>query len=161
MTHRRAREASLLLRAAWREKSDYWSMDRLVFCDESASNEKTGWRKRGWSPRGLNCSDLMSTKRTKRWSVLPALTINGYLEGTLIYQGSVKESLFLYWLQYTVLPQLTPGYHILVMDNASIHTSTKVRQLCQTFGVQLEYLPPYSPDFNPIEQSFNVLKAWI
>ena len=47
------------------------------------------------------------------------------------------------------------------MDNASIHTSAEVRQLCKECGVQLEYLPPYSPHFNPIEQTFNVLKAWI
>jgi hypothetical protein len=47
------------------------------------------------------------------------------------------------------------------MDNASIHRSDLVAQLCQDAGIQLEYLPLYSPDLNPIEDSFNVLKAWV
>lgn len=47
------------------------------------------------------------------------------------------------------------------MDNATIHHSDRIKSLCADSGVELEYLPPYSPDFNPIEQSFNVLKAWV
>jgi transposase len=47
------------------------------------------------------------------------------------------------------------------MDNASIHRSPEIVQLCSEAGIQIEYLPPYSPDFNPIERSFKVLKSWI
>jgi hypothetical protein len=59
-------------------------MDRLVFLNESAANEHTGYRKRGWSPRGVDCTDLVTTKWFTRWSILPALTINGYLPDPLI-----------------------------------------------------------------------------
>jgi transposase len=50
---------------------------------------------------------------------------------------------------------------ILVVDNASIHRGVRVQQLCDAFGVMLHYLPPYSPDYNPIEQSFKKLKSWL
>lgn len=50
---------------------------------------------------------------------------------------------------------------MLILDNASIHRSREVQDLCERTGVKLEYLPPYSPDYNPIELVFNTLKAWI
>jgi transposase InsO family protein len=99
-------------------------------------------------------------RRERRWSVLPAMTIDGYLEDPLVVQGSVTIEAFEEWFEYKVLPQLHAG-QIVVMDNASIHRSDLVKQLCLTHGIQLEYLPPYSPDLNPIEESFNALKLWV
>ena len=64
------------------------------------------------------------------------------------------------WLRDHVLPQLGNDW-ILIMDNASIHCGKEVKELVSSFGVQLEYLPPYSPDCNPIESSFHILKQWI
>lgn len=128
--------------------------------DESAACERTGWRKFGWSLRGAPCFTSAPVKRSERWSILPAITINGYLDGTLIIQGSITAEIFMNWLESTVLPQLEIGM-ILVMDNASIHRVEGIAELCKRFFVQLEYLPPYSPDYNPIESSFSSLKAWI
>jgi transposase len=88
------------------------------------------------------------------------MTINGYLQDPLIIQGGVTMAMFEEWFESKLLPQLTPGM-IVVMDNASCHQSEFVRQLCLDHGIQLEKLPPYSPDLNPIEESFNVLKAWV
>jgi transposase len=59
-----------------------------------------------------------------------------------------------------VIPYLRPG-SVLVLDNASIHRDPSLIQLVESAGFELLYLPPYSPDLNPIEQTFNVLKAWI
>jgi hypothetical protein len=81
---RRALEASGELCAMYRTKVERYSMDRLVFLDESAANERTGYRKRGWSPQGQDCTNLVTTKWFTRWSILPALTINGYLPDPLI-----------------------------------------------------------------------------
>jgi transposase len=92
--------------------------------------------------------------------VLPALTWKGYLAGTLIRQGSITAEVFEEWLEFTVLPQLEAGT-ILVLDNASIHRSARVKELVEAASCFLEYLPPYSPDFNPIEISFAWLKEWI
>lgn len=157
---RRAQQASAELRAVYKAKSRKWTIDRLVFVDESACCERTGYRKYGWSPKGVDCTELKSLRRGERWSVLPAITVNGYLPGELIVQGSITAEIFVWWLRNAVLPQLT-AFNILVMDNASIHHSLEVKEACAEFGVPIEYLPPYSPDFNPIESTFNVLKAWV
>jgi hypothetical protein len=148
------------LRAHWRAKSLYWQQSQIVFIDESAAAPRTGDRKRGWSPIGLPILDTQRLRRDKRWSVLPALTLEGYLEDPLIVEGAVTMDLFEEWFEGKVLPQLQPG-HIIVMDNASIHRSDLVKELCDNAGIQLEVLPPYSPDFNPIEESFNTLKSWV
>lgn len=93
---------------------------------------------------------------------MPALTVNGYLDNsTLIYQGSIDQKLFCQWLDKKVLPKLRPQYHVLVMDNCAIHHGDKVKDLCESYGIEIQYLPPYSPDYNPIEFTFNTLKAWI
>jgi transposase len=148
------------IRALWRAKGLYWQLHQLVFLDESACLPRTGDRNRGWSPVGLPRYDTQLLSRSKRWSVLPAMMINGYLAEPLIIEGGVTMEVFGEWFEHKLLPQLTPG-QIIVMDSASIHHSEIVRALCQGNGLQLEYLPLYSPDLNPIEQSFNVLKAWV
>ena len=162
-TQARRRDAarSAPLRALWCEKSGKWSPEQLVFCDESAANNRTRWRRYGWSPRG-QYPVVDGGGKGDRYSILPLLTINGYLPAsTLVVKGSVKRDLYLHWLQHTVLPLLTPGYHILVMDNRSTHHGEDIQPLCDNFGIQLEYLPPYSPDHNPIESTFGTLKQWI
>ena len=131
-----------------------------MFVDESAANCKTGWRKRGWSPKGLTPRDLQSTPIKDRMSVLPAMTISGYIEeATLIHPGSINRDLYLHWHQFILLPLLTPGYHILVMDNNSTHHGEDIRPVCEGYGIEIQYRPPYSPDYNPSELTFNVLKA--
>jgi hypothetical protein len=160
VTRKVARQRNEVLRSHWHAKRLWWQQHQLVFIDESASSPRTGDRKRGWSPVGLHCFDLQRLRREMRWSVLPAMTVDGYLQDPLIVQGAVTMHLFENWIENKVLPQLTPGM-IIVMDNASIHRSDLVRQLCLGQGIQLEFLPPYSPDLNPIEESFNVLKAWV
>jgi hypothetical protein len=131
-----------------------------VFIDESAAAPRIGDRKRGWSPIRLPILDTQRLRRDKRWSVLPAITLEGYLGDPLIVEGAVTMDLFEEWFEEKVLPQLQPS-HIVVMDNASIHRSDLVKELCMDAGIQLEFLPPYSPDYNPIEQSFNTLKSWV
>jgi transposase len=157
---KRAEQRNETLRSHWRAKRLFWYQEQIVFIDESASSPRTGDRKRGWSPIGIPCLDTQRLRREVRWSVLPALTVNGYLQDPLIIQGGVTMLLFEDWFESKLLPQLRLGM-IVVMDNASCHRSEFVRQLCLAQGIQLEFLPPYSPDLNPIEESFNVLKAWV
>lgn len=83
------------------------------------------------------------------------MTISGWLARPLIHQGSVTREIFLEWLEQDVLPHLGPGW-TLIMDHASIHRGQEVKDLVAQSGVILEYLPPYSPDFNPIESSFQI-----
>jgi transposase len=155
-----AAQRSDRLRADWRTRCLHWPVDKLCMVDESGANERTGYRKRGWSPVGQSCIELRALRKGERWSVLPALTVRGYLQQPLIIQGGVNKEAFVWWLVNIVIPQLEYG-SILVMDNASIHHNLDIDDLLESRGMRIEYLPPYSPDLNPIENTFQVLKSWI
>lgn len=99
----------------------------LIFMDESAANEKTGDRKRGWSPIGLPAVTTRSLHRSKRWSILPAFTTAGYIAWE-IHQGSITREIFNDFIAGQVLPQcgsysLREPFSVLIMDNAVIHHS--------------------------------------
>jgi transposase len=160
VTIRNAAQRNAPLRARWHSKAEKWPADKLCFIDETASCEKTGWRRRGWSPKGLKCTDIRSCKREERWSVLPALTIYGLLLEPLIIQGSVTREAFVWWLVNKVIPYLPPS-SIIIMDNCSIHHNLGLDELLELRGLTIEYLPPYSPDYNPIELVFQTLKLWV
>ena len=157
---KKALEASAELRSVYHARRASWQSHRLIFIDESGANERTGDRKFGWSPFGVHCMEMKPVKRSERWSILPALSVNGYLPGTLVYQGSINGELFTAWIRETVLPQCSTD-SILIMDNASIHKTPEFLALIRDARIQVEFLPPYSPDFNPIKLSFAILKAWI
>lgn len=156
-----AKEQSEPLRRTFAARIQHlYKARQIVAVDESACNERTGDRKYGWSPINIPVELEYSIKRSERWSVLPAITVDGYLSFTMI-QGSITAEIFEEFLELNVLPYCAAGYSVIVMDNASIHRSGRVEELCRSFGVDIEYLPPYSPDFNLIEKSFKVLKSWI
>lgn len=158
---KRAAEQSEPLRRVFRARlQQNYHAEQIVAIDESACNERTSDRKYGWGPIGEAVELEYSMKRSERWSVLPAMTIDGYLAHR-IFQGSITSEIMEDFLEHQVLPLCTRNYHVLLMDNASIHRSPRIRELCHAFGVQLEFLPPYSPDYNPIERSFKALKSWI
>ena len=101
--------------------------------------------------------------QSKRWSILPAYTIDGYI-AHIIHHGTITTSIFNEFVRSEVLPQCTPfpgPRSVLITDNARIHISAELEQMCQKTGVVIARLPPYSPDFNPIETSFAMLKKWI
>jgi transposase len=151
-----------VLRAHWQAKMTEYSAAQLVVVDESAANERTGDRRWGWSERGNTCRVTGSGIRSTRWSILPAIGINGYLDYE-IYHGSFNAERFNGFIQ-RLLTKMEPfpgPRSVLVMDNAPIHGSQELRDLCRERGVILEHLPPYSPDFSPIESSFHSLKAWM
>jgi transposase len=159
----RAAQRNETLRNAWVGIQKSCVADQLIFLNESASNERTGDRKYGWAPIGSGCGVARPLKRSERWSVLPALTVDGYLS-YLILQGSITSAIFKAFVEERVLPHCTPypgPRSVLILDNASIHKSTRLQELCDKHGVLLKFLPPYSPDFNPIEATFNDIKAWI
>jgi transposase len=158
---KKAAEQSDALRRVFQARCQQnYTAEQIVAVDESACNERTGDRKYGWGPVGQSVTLSYSMKRSERWSLLPAMTVNGYLAHR-IFQGAITAELMEDFLREDVLPHLDAGYHVLLMDNASIHRSPAIAQLCLESGIQLEYLPPYSPDYNPIEKTFKVLKSWM
>jgi transposase len=151
------------LRDVWLVKLSDFHARQLVFIDESGANERNGRRRNGWAPKGCAAYIKDILQYTKNWSILPAYSIDGYIS-TVMFKGSINGERFEEFVIEYVLPLCTPfpgRNSVLVMDNASIHKSERLVRACIEAGVLLRYLPPYSPDFNPIEESFSDLKAWI
>ena len=106
---------------------------------------------------------VQDLRRSKRWSILPAFTVDGYIAWE-VHQGSITALIFNDFVLNHVLPHCTADggpRSVLVLDNARIHWNDDLIQMCEAANVTLARLPPYSPDFNPIETSFALLKAWI
>jgi transposase len=100
--------------------------------------------------------------RGQRYQILPAYAQDGVILSR-IFQGSTDASFFESFIEQLLQPcgMWPEPKSVLVMDNASFHRSDQIKQLCYDAGVKLIYLPPYSPDFNPIEEFFAELKALI
>lgn len=79
------------------------------------------------------------------------------IKAPIRYSGTANSDLFLYWLETLLLPVLKKG-QVVIMDNCSIHKSLKVKELIESVGCRLIYLPPYSPDLNPIENYWAIMK---
>ena len=158
-----AAQRSQDLRDWWMQRLVGWRGNQLVYLDESASSERTGERPTGWAPIGDTPTLIRSLKRHKRWSILPAIALEGYIAYT-IHQGSITTEIFNDFVRYQVLPLCSPvpgPRSVLVCDNHITHKSQELEDMCLEAGVELAFLPPYSPDLNPIETSFSILKAWI
>jgi hypothetical protein len=157
---KRALERSQELRDHWMERVQHWHVEQVVCVDESAANERTPDRKYGWAPIGSTPVEDVPTVRSKRWSILPAYTLDGYLSYEL-FQGSFTAERFNNFVRNQVLPHMAPfepggrRLSVLVLDNARIHRTHELEDMCAEAGVRLEFLPPYCPDFNPIEASFH------
>lgn len=135
---------------------------QLVYVDESGCDKRSGIRRTGWSPPGITPVERSKFHRGQRYQILPAYSQDGIVISH-IYKGSTDAALF-----ENLIEQLLhhcgryPGPRsVLIMDNASFHRSERVEQMCIEKGVRLIYLPPYSPDLNPIEEFFAELKAFI
>ena len=93
--------------------------------DESAANEYTSNRKHDWAPIGVTPHEYRLFKRSERWSILSAYTVDGYITWEIM-QGSFTAELFEEFIEFKVLPRCNPypgERSIIIMDNASIHTS--------------------------------------
>jgi transposase len=160
-----ARDRSELMRTEYLYEMRAFQAEDLIFLDESIFNEKTGWRKKAYAPIGNEARYQTDINRGRTWSILPAMSIDGYLPCTAIREGYFKTEDICEWITTQLLPAIAERYGarpmVLVLDNVSVHVADEVTQPIVNAGHLIKYLPPYSPDFNPIEMSFSVLKAWI
>ena len=95
----------------------------------------------------------------KTLSTIAALTVNGML-GHATFEGATDTDMFLEFVRTGLLPNLKRG-QIVVLDNLSVHTSPGVATMIESAGAKVMYLPPYSPDFNPIEMAISKIKAYV
>ena len=94
-----------------------------MYIDETAANELTVFRRYGWSPIGLPAKQIASAKKTKKWSILPLYTYDGFVDWKIVH-GSFNGDLFIEFLEEQVIPHTNPypGLRsVLIMDNAKIH----------------------------------------
>lgn len=99
---------------------------------------------------------LVSGQRRPRTSLIAAHR-DGRFEEPLLFEGTCDTVVFNTWLKTRLCPRLN-AQHLVIMDNAAFHTSSETAELIKATGATLLFLPPYSPDFNPIEQDFAALK---
>jgi transposase len=138
------------------------SPEHFVFVDESGCDKRIGFRRTGWSPIGTTPLQIARFQREQRYQTLPAYTIDRVIFSQ-IFQGTTDSEVFEDFIEQ-LLPlcgRWPEPQSVLVMDNASIHHTDRITQICADAGVKLVYLPPYSPDLNPIEEFFAELKAFI
>ncbi|KAJ2932106.1 hypothetical protein H1R20_g5000, partial [Candolleomyces eurysporus] len=139
-----------------------YSPEQLVFVDESACNRNTTKRSHGWAPVGTRSRRRDYFVRGQRYSILPALSLDGILHLDIIDRAYTSELFngFIDGLLNNMNPFPAPN-SVIVMDNASIHKSDELRAMVEQQGMRILFLPPYSPDYNPIEEAFSAIKAWI
>jgi hypothetical protein len=152
-----AGERDEFLRAAWRllVAGEIAAERLLVFVDEMGTNISLS-PLYSWSRKGERAFGSAPRNWGKNVTLLASITRKG-LGPCLAVEGATRREVFEAYLEHVLAPTLKPG-QIVVMDNLSAHKGERVRELIEQRGCELVYLPPYSPDFNPIEQAFSKVK---
>lgn len=117
------------------------------------------YREYGYAPRGEKVHDAIRGRKYKRVGIVAA-QLGRKIVSPLVYSGTMDSSLFAFWFEKQLLPTLPPGT-VIVMDNASFHRKSQLIPLAQKYGFRLIFLPPYSPEFNPIENFWAWLKRYL
>ena len=152
-----ATERDELLRAAWRALvAGVLDAQRLVFVDEMGTNTSLA-PLYAWSRRGERAHAKAPRNWGKNITLLASISTEG-MGPCLAVEGPTTREVFEAYVERALCPSLRPG-QVAVMDNPSSHKGSRVRELIEEKGCGLLYLPPYSPDLNPIEEVFAKLKA--
>lgn len=145
-------------RKAWKENMSGYAPEKLVFLDESGINvNMTRFYAR--SNGGSRAVDAVPLRKPQNTTVLSSFRLNGETAYTT-YSGGTTSERFVDYLRNVLIPTLSPD-SIVVMDNMRSHHTRAVKDLLEQAGVQYLYLPPYSPDLNPIEKMWSKLKAFL
>ena len=152
------------LRARYLAEVALHDPNMLVFVDETGSNRKDAMRRFGYSLRGQHCIAKKLLVCGQRVSAITALSSERVLD-VMFVNGSVNGETFSQFIELNLLPHLLPfngsnPNSVVVLDNASVHYHERVRDLISSVGALVVYLPPYSPDLNPIEM-FSAAKSFL
>ena len=113
----------------------------------------------GYSPKGERVRLRVPRNRGKNTTLLASMTL-GRMGEAMAVEGSTNREVFEAYVEYVLVPTLEAG-QVVVMDNLSAHKPARVRELIERRGCELNYLPAYSPDFNPIEEAFAKIKGML
>lgn len=145
-------------REDWLEGQDDLEVERLFFIDECGTNTKMA-RTRGRSKRGERCRAAIPHGHWKTTTLVAALSTSGIV-APMILDGAMDGEMFTAYVTHILLKEIRPG-DVVIMDNLPAHKVAAVRETIEDAGARLIYLPPYSPDFNPIEKAFSQIKAYL
>ena len=143
-------------RRRWRQEQRQLTPERLVFLDETWASTAMA-RSRGRAPRGERLVSAVPHGHWKTTTFIAGLRQAGVV-APLVLDGPMNGAAFRAYVEQMLAPTLRRG-DVVIMDNLSAHKVDGVRQAIEARGAELLYLPPYSPDLNPIEQLFAKLKA--
>lgn len=146
------------MRAAWWEDLQQRDPTQLVFVDESGTNLAMTPRY-GRARRGQRVVGAAPRNHGPNTTLLAAMTPAG-MTATLTVEGAVDRAVFDVFVAAVLVPTLTPGQTV-IWDNLSVHKSARAQTLIEAAGCQVCFLPPYSPDYAPIEQAFSKLKMFL
>jgi transposase len=116
-------------------------------------------KERSWSLKGKPEQAKKSGKYYQRTNIIAGLNNNRTI-APMVFNGSCNTAVFNEWVEKFLCRELKPG-QVVIMDNASFHKSARTKELIESVGCRLIFLPPYSPELNPIEKFWANMKRWI
>lgn len=128
---------------------------QLVFVDESGANTQMT-RRYGRSPVGKRLVCAVPQEHYQMTTMIAAVRLQG-AQAPWLFEGAMDGEMFLAWVKEGLAPGLASG-DIVVLDNLATHKVAGVKETIEAMGARVEYLPPYSPDFNPIENLWSKVK---
>ena len=143
-------------RQTWRAAQPDLDVRRLVFIDETGASTKMA-RLYGRSRRGTRCKAAIPHGHWKTTTFVGGLRLDG-MTAPMLLDGPMDGPVFLAYVEQMLAPTLQHG-DIVVLDNLPAHKPAAIRQAIRKTGAEPRFLPPYSPDLNPIEMAFSKLKA--
>lgn len=132
--------------------------DRLVFLDESGANLSMG-RTHAWIPRGTEKEERRPMNWGTNLTMIGAMRLSGWITMSTMFKTANGER-FVAWVRRHLAPKLRKG-DVVILDNARAHKDARVHAIVAARGATVEFLPPYSPDFNPIEPCWALAKKHI
>ena len=151
------------LRAQFVSDVSLYEPEMLIFIDETGSDKRDSLRKYGYSMRGRPAKSHKIISRGKHVSAIAMMSMNGILDVDIVH-GSVNGEVFCDFVEKFLVPHLLPynghnPHSVIILDNCSIHYCQDALHMIQEVGALVHFLPPYSPDYNPIEEAFSKLKS--
>ena len=157
-----AKQRSASYRGDFMAQILHYPRNFFVWTDETGTDRRDQLRKFGYALRGEPAVCHRILTRGKRVSIMTAMTADGVLEYE-VTTGTVNAEKFIDFIRGRLIPNMQPfpaSHSILILDNCAVHHAHEVQALLSSFGILVIFLPPYSPDYNPIEELFSYIKYY-
>ena len=145
-----------LKRCLWQKAQPLMNLEKLIFIDESGAKTNMT-RLYGRAKAGRRVVDNVPAGHWCTTTMISSVRLDGST-ACMVVDGATNKEVFQAYVQHILVPTLKSG-DIVVMDNLSAHKNKEVKEMIESVGAQLWYLPPYSPDLNPIEKMWSKIKS--